>query len=172
MNSAVHWPDGYVPDRARVFGAWVVILAASIEDPYDKKVLVRRRGAVALAPIMLPGGRTARDMVVLHGHGVFVLCATSSAVVGGVGWDEFVIVRLNLEHSRADLVHSDKQWEQLRRPYVLRLLGCSPDGNRLAVACGRHADAENSSRMEYRLGYLSPETGGIELQELLEGLIF
>lgn len=162
-------PEGYTPQKARVHGESVVVLASSAAG--QSALFVRKRGSTALRLAIIPPSAFVKDFVAFPDLGVFVLTAAMAGRDGNLtSWDDLQVLELNLDTCAARTVYASDDWDRRQVSFPISFLGASPD-RRLALACGQHV-APGESALDYRVGYLDPVSGQLELAEQLAGLVF
>ncbi len=162
-------PGDYTPQKARVHGDSVVVLAASATA--QSALFVRKRGSTALRIAIIPPSASIKDFVAFSDLGVFVLTAAMAGRDGNLtSWDDLQVLELNLDTCAIRTVYSSDDWDRRQVSFPISFLGSTPD-RRLVLACGQHV-APGESALDYRVGYLDPVSGQLELAEQLAGLVF
>ena len=171
--SPISLPEGYTHQKVQLHADSIVVLAVSTDDPQLTMLFVRKRDSETLRPVALSSRALAKDFVAFPSLGVFILTASVAERGGGrTAWDDFQILNLSLDSFAIRTVYSSENWERRGVSFPISFLGCSPDGRRLALACGQHVSPGNSAALDYRIGFLDPISGELELAERLPGLVF
>ncbi len=162
-------PEGYTPQKARIHSDSVVVLASSTAR--QSVLFVRKRGSKALRLAVIPASAFVKDFVAFPDLGVFVLTAAMASRDGNLtSWDDFQVMELNLDTCAVRTIYASNDWDRRQVSFPIAFLGATPD-RRLALACGQHV-APGASALDYRVGYLDPVSGQLELAEQLAGLVF
>ena len=168
-------PDGYSCTKSRLVQAHMVVLGQSASASTPARLFVRERATTDIETIAATDGHEVLDFEHLpSAGGVFVLMAKrieNGHLPTGIGWVDHYLARLDLVTKSLHLIYSDDNWRESRGAFPVALLGSSPDGHRVAVACGELAPGVEEA-LHYRVGYIAPATGDLELNEELLGLFF
>lgn len=164
-------PESYTAENAFVYFDSIVIWGSCPGS--RSRIFVRERGSRVISAVDLGDGFAVKDLLVSHSLGVFVLVAFEAGASGRMtSWDRFRVVQLDVTTAQLRPILSGDEWELLQGSFPVKFLGCAPDGVRLAVACGQHISPANMPALDYRVGYLDPKSGRLELAEQLAGFIF
>lgn len=160
-------PDGYRYRKSRVVGS-VVVVQAQGADRRDT-LLIRQRGQVAFERATLKADESVQDFDFFPlAGGVVALMATRAAK----GWADSRIAKLHIERLTLEVIYSASDWMTAGTAFPVALLGSSPDGQRIALACGELIPGTEPQALRYRLCYLDPSSRVLQREEDLLGLFF
>lgn len=170
--SPVDLPDGSQLAKSLVAGSKMIVLATTTRARGYCVLLVRERTSPQWTEVVPAPGVVVKDFEVLPNVGVLLLCAEPAAVEGlpdAVGWRDFHLRELNLSSMTTRAITLQVEKTEIG---PAALLGTSEDGTKLALAVRELPEPTISDRWRYRLAFVTPQSGKLELKEDLLGLYY
>lgn len=167
-------PGDYQFAKTRAVDGAFVVLARS--PTHLSQLFVRHFGDKQIHAVLRESDEEVQDFEYLPtAGGTYVLSATrvrDNKYPLGHAWVRARLSKLDIAARRLDVVLAEDEWMKPGAVFPIELLGCSPDGTRVALACGEAHGSEEMGTMTYRLCFWSQTTQTLTHDEPLIGLFF